>query len=381
MPRKKILAASYHIGGINSIIPVIRRLRAEDKLDCEVIGHGTDRAISILNREDIAHKQTYDFGCNDTTVDSMRTLVDRIKPNLVLTGTAIQTPNDVDILEQTLTVAARDTGIPTIAVFDTWINYKERFSDIIKGRDFVFMPDTLAVMDNFALDEMIALGFDKHKLVITGNPHFDDKHEKAQKFSSKDKIEALKIANICGNPLLHYVGGAWKKWKNEYGYWDLDIIRILSKAVTTPYNAKSSVAITLHPNQPAEEVNELKKYLMEQQNGGIRIIENLDSETMMMCSDFVVSAMSTLSYVAVYMEKPFASLQPGTKVACSLKPLTQRGFIAAGYSNQSCFEIITNALSSDKQYRTERLRQADGFRKSLNGTENVTQLVYNTLGI
>ena len=87
---------------------------------------------------------------------------------LVLTSTSL---NGLD-LEKRFIVAAQARGIPSVSLLDFWSNYRRRFTSAENTLNC--LPDRIAVMDAQARDEMISEGFDSARLIITGQPIFDD---------------------------------------------------------------------------------------------------------------------------------------------------------------------------------------------------------------
>ncbi len=61
--------------------------------------------------------------------------------------------------------AARELGVPSLAVLDFWSNYAERFAG--------GLPDEIAVMDQRARHEAIAAGLPPERITVTGNPHYE----------------------------------------------------------------------------------------------------------------------------------------------------------------------------------------------------------------
>ena len=88
-------------------------------------------------------------------------ILDNPKASLLLTGTSY---NSVD-LEKKFIASARERGVPSLAVLDFWSNFALRFSRGDGGLENI--PDRIAVMDEWAREEMIAAGFDATRLVVT----------------------------------------------------------------------------------------------------------------------------------------------------------------------------------------------------------------------
>src|SRR3989344_7327653 len=126
-PGMKILATSWHPGGANAIVPVIKQLMAEGKTDVTVIGH--EFTEPIFAKAGLEFKTIKDFGLGDISLNSMEKLLTAVSPTLVLTGTAAQEGKGNNVIEHTITLAARKLGVKSLAVLDVWANYWQRFTD------------------------------------------------------------------------------------------------------------------------------------------------------------------------------------------------------------------------------------------------------------
>lgn len=79
--------------------------------------------------------------------------------------------NGID-LEKKFTQAARTLAVPSVAVLDLWTNYRSRFADA--DGELAFLPDRIAIMDERAREEMRGVGIPAERLVLTGQPAFDE---------------------------------------------------------------------------------------------------------------------------------------------------------------------------------------------------------------
>src|SRR3972149_3058826 len=141
--KKKILAAAWHPGGANALSPVIKRLHKEGKAGVVTIGH--QYSEKIFQNNGIAYETIGFYGLNDVSVASMEQLLRKESPDLVLTGTAFQSEENKDVIEQTMTLAARNKGIRKLTVMDFWPNDSKEFSDVYSpDGKFKFLPDKIA---------------------------------------------------------------------------------------------------------------------------------------------------------------------------------------------------------------------------------------------
>src|SRR3989344_8979306 len=227
--KQKVLATSWHPGGINAIIPVIKKLQQDQALEVIAIGH--QYSESVLYNNKVKYRKVSDYGLFDVSLNSMGALLERESPDLILTGTSTQDEKNRQVIEQNITVAGRQRNIPTVAVLDFWANYSLRFNDIYSGENFRFLPDKIAIMDQYAERAMLAEGFDKSRLVITGNPYFDDLEGKVRNFTEQEKSDIRLRIGLNADVLLFYAANAWEKEASKLGYWDLDNINIVNEFI------------------------------------------------------------------------------------------------------------------------------------------------------
>lgn len=166
---------------------------------------GYEFSEPILSKASVAFLTIKDFGVSDISLASMEKVLEQVSPNLALTGTSAQEGKANDIVEHTTTRAARKLDIASLAVLDIWQAYSQRFSDERTSQRLDILPTHIAVMDQLAYDEMVAEGFPKEVLVITGNPHFDNLFAKAQSFTELQRKEIRQKIGLSGD-ILHFFG-------------------------------------------------------------------------------------------------------------------------------------------------------------------------------
>lgn len=378
--KKKVLATSWHPGGANAIMPVIRRLNQEGKAEVIVLGH--QYSEKIFDGAEITYKKITDYNLTDVSVDSIEKIMQEEIPDLVLTGTSSQDEKNKDVLEQTITLAARKKGVKTLAVLDFWGNYALRFNDIYTGEKFKFLPDKIAVMDQFAEKAMVAEGFEKERLVITGNPHFDNLENKARNFTEADRQRLRQQIGLTQSILIFYAANTWKKDAPTFGYWDLDNIIIINQALNElpkQQQNQAGLVIKLHPRTPEEDVSEILNYISENSRNNIKRVSDIGAQELVLASDLTLTPTSTVGIEAVYMGKSCISIQPGLKTEDFLSILTKNKIIPIGYTTQECKELIKRAILYQNYREAELLKQASTFRTDGKATERVTKLVYDML--
>ncbi len=240
----KVLATSWHPGGTNAITPVVKRLLEEGKVNVAVIGH--EFSEPIFSKAGIGFKTLANCGLPDVSFESMKKLLALEEPDLVLTGTSSQEGKGCDIIEQSITLAAKKSGVQSVAVLDTWENYSVRFQDERTSQPFDRLPDFVAIMDEIARQEMLAEGFPEEKLVVTGNPHFDSLAAEAQAFTETQREEARRQIGLAEYPILFFfAGNGFSTARSICGYWDGDVAEAILDTMSNLLNV--GLVVRLHP--------------------------------------------------------------------------------------------------------------------------------------
>lgn len=191
---KRVLVASSMNAGAEVTSPVAKALKERGAL-VHVVSYGA--ATNVFKQfglppDSIIEKSGSNRDEISTHLNSeVRRILGEFNPDVVLTGTQLQDSDHRITLEQILWFSGRRS----VAVTDTWINYNERFSDLVPGsnRQIVsgttrkYLPTVITAIDQFAFDQMVALGFDPSTLAVTGNPYFEYVLTVGAGFSDSDK--------------------------------------------------------------------------------------------------------------------------------------------------------------------------------------------------
>lgn len=369
----KILATSWHPGGANTIVPVIKKLMAEGKVDVTVVGH--EFSEPIFEKAGIPFQTVQNFGLDDISAMSMEKLLKMVLPNLVLTGTSGQEGKRCDVIEQTVTVAAKNLGITSVAILDYWAGYLQRFTDERTGERLALLPDYVAIIDEIAEREMLAEGFPKEKLVVTGNPHFDNLSARAKNFTETQRREIWQKIGLSCQTLFFFAGNGFSSDKKNCGFWDMDILELIAQVL--PNLPDIGVAARLHPRMPEEDKLQISEFIGKA-GEKIRLVDDIDSQTLALAADLTIVANTTVGLEAVYMGKPVISLQPGL-IGEDILLVSKEGFIPVGYDKETCKDLLRKAM--DPSYRSQIVKQCASFTTDGKATERVVKLVYSLLKV
>jgi len=385
--RRTVLCAASHPGSANAIMPVIRRLHDEDMVDMVVIGEEASQKIFAVH--DIEYQTLHSYGPSVPCRENMHSLLATVGPDLVVTGTASQDPaRQYATLEQELTGAARERIIPTIAVLDFWSDYRARFSDIVVGYEFCFLPDLVCIMDEWAKMDMRDEGFSEERLVVTGNPYFDEVQEVATSVFNEEGDAGIRSV-LCPRCefLLVFIGNVFKDEAEVLGFWDLDNVKLIDEVISRlPKEAWQTVgwAISIHPRMQEDDLDGFLELVAFQKEAKTRpaLLMHTNTLRLMAAADLVVTGTSTAAVEAVLMGKPCISLQPGQKTEDQLI-VSRKGVIPVGRTRDGCQQLLHRALGDDRAAylkgiteRTSRL-----FPHRPGATERVVNVVYEMMGM
>ncbi len=368
----KILVACRDPGGAEALSPVVLRLIREAKVELTVLGYRFSE--EIFKKRNVPFKKLEDFNITDVSSASMELLLDKVKPNLVVLGTSQGRSIENDIV-----LAARKKQIRTFCLLDFWNNYSQRFSCLETGKKFLFLPDFIGIMDEFAKEEMVKEGFDPERLLITGQPYFDSLFELAKDFS-EDKIRRFRNRlNLPeGSLLISFFSQALTKTRGVdqtsstyLGYTQITILDSLLKALhSIQSECKKDIAlfIKLHPKESSSEIDNLIS------DARLRIImdERVNSRELMLSSDVVAGMFTMVLVEAFLVKKKVLSIQIGLKKEDELI-LSRQKVIQPVYREENILPVLREYLLTDNYNYDQQFRIYD------DSTIRVVETIYKLL--
>ncbi|MBI2583600.1 MAG: hypothetical protein HYW25_02945, partial [Candidatus Aenigmarchaeota archaeon] len=253
---KNIFATSWHTGGANAIAPVIRRLGEDGKVHLNVLGY--DASEDVFRRAGVEYRRLGDYGLHDVSPHSARIMLLVHQPGLVLTGKSIQNKRENlrTVLEQSMAVAAKEIGIPTVAVTDFWTGNRECFSDVFTGELFAYLPDRVTAIDRHAKEDMLREGFPEERIVVTGNPHFDDLIDLREGFTEEDRRQVRRDLGLGENSYVIMFASQYieSHYGNSLGYTEKTVLRDIFEAlqqIDKPQRGRE-VLVKAHPTRENE---------------------------------------------------------------------------------------------------------------------------------
>ncbi|MFA5049753.1 MAG: hypothetical protein WC501_01975 [Candidatus Micrarchaeia archaeon] len=199
---KKVFALASMYGAGEAIGPVVNKLR---KLGTRVFLVSSGGATGAFNKLNVAIDYMVEGKPNEKEYKTLQEKMVDFDPTSILTGTNVQDEQHLLTPDQFIWYLEREIlKIPTVALLDIWGNYSERFSDlkfpmesnrleIERAGKLRCLPTSIAIMDEFAKEQMINEGFNPNVLSITGNPYFEYVVGLTQEFDDKKITMRKKI--------------------------------------------------------------------------------------------------------------------------------------------------------------------------------------------
>jgi hypothetical protein len=352
--QKKIVFAAHDAGGMDAILPIFKKFKRNKKI--QLLNLFSGPALKISQREKIVSEDAEKY-----KMEEIEKMVSVFQPDLIFTGTS----SGIHI-EKILLRIARKLGFKILAIMDFWINYNLQFSFNPTGILLpIDLPDYILVMDDLAKKEMISEGFPAEKLIITGNPHFDDFKKFRSPAGVKEKIifidQHFSELVKCG---IH----------EDLGYNELDAFSG-AVSVLEEIGWKGDLIIKFHPGSQSQSRYDeiIKKSFLAIKKAPLE--ESLHS--LFNKSNFVFGMTSILLFEAALGGKPVLSYQPGLKRKLDPLVTNRLGISHFAYSYPELQSKIAKLLEL-RQPTDIHQRFIDSYTKS-KATERVIRFILSLI--
>lgn len=369
--RPLVVAVAGDPGGARAVAPVLEELQAAGRVRVQALAYR--QALALWTQRGIACAPL----AEDLTAAAIGALLREVQPALLLTATSA---NKVD-LEKLFIEQARLLAVPSLTVKDFWSNYVMRFSDAA-GR-LCYVPDRIAVMDELARTDMIAVGFAPACLVVTGQPAFDDLAACRAAFGPEQRrairaglpVEDDELFVLFASQPFAEVYGSAAKSVAQLGYHEgmvLDALREALVQLARQHGRRVTLVIRPHPREKAEA-------FAAPADAGFRTLVSTggDSRQFVMAADLVVGMTTVLLVEACYLGCPVVSLQPGLRQPDCL-PTNRSGLSRAAYTLAAIVPLLEEMLFDPAARATARARLAHLAHEG-GATRRVADLVYTML--
>lgn len=290
-----LLLAAHDPGGANLLVPVMALLRdAGHRLSLAAAGP----AATIWPRVGEPVSTMADDG-------DAGSLLDRLAPDLVVTGTSFSG------LERRLWAAARSRGIGSLAAIDAWTDPRCRFAGP-DGDDE--QPDVLCVLDEGMRDDILAGGWCRSRLCVTGQPHLQAVTRRLREARRERKRADRPVVAFFSEPVRQDHGGI-----AAVGY-DQDMV---ADAILDGLAGAPPLTLLVQPH-PREDPDVWRAWqAQKEESDRLRIvISDRPTDAVLAECDAVLGMTTMVLVEAVLAGIPALAVQPGRR--CALNPLLDR---------------------------------------------------------
>jgi hypothetical protein len=292
MTPRGVLVVARDAGAASALAPVVVALREEGALRAEIVAWGKARAV--FDSEGL-RVRPFSEKPEPQEIEELLTSMDAAA---VLSGTSLRTD-----LDGRFWAAARAVGIPSAALLDHWKNYAERFT---VDTPFDVLPTVIAVMDNAAERELIALGCPADRVRVTGQPRFDalfgvvDPEGRARARASLGIDASRRVAVFASQPrgLPHDEGG---------GFTQADAL----SAFLDGLQGAAPDALALVKLHPIEQVEPSARLLSARTGLETRLLEDGSARELAAAADAFCGMTSIVLLDAALLGVPTVSIRPG----------------------------------------------------------------------
>lgn len=281
-----ILASANNPGGANALLPVVRSFLLRGDLVTLVL-----EGVA----QDVFAKSGFNFlKASEKTEAEWAEFLAKENFELFLASTSLGPTIDKNLLR-----FCQAQKIPSVYILDSWVNYTQRFSDEVG--DFKYMPDYICVTDETNRAHMLAENFPAEKIIITGNPYFDN-FTHGITIDSADKEQILFISQ----PLPE---------QDEL----IALNDLLAELQTI--NFSGTVLIRLHPRDEPNKFQEMTK------NSTINLVydQNPEIKESISQAGLIFGINSMVLFQAALAGKVVISYQPNLKEGTDCLPSNAMG--------------------------------------------------------
>ena len=287
-----LLVTACDAGGANILAPSLQALQNPFKLFTQ------EPASKIIERWGIPQTKVPKSDWEGLKILSEK-IISRYKPSAILTGTSWGLT-----LDKALVYVGKNLGLKTASIIDHWDLYRERFSLIENGRNVardIFKPDSIWVIDEFALSEAVAAGLPKMALRIVGQAHLEYLSNKLISLKSGElKNKAVFISERINDDFP--IGSDIYKGYDEYS-----TLRIILSALK---NQDLGLCIKLHPQEERDKYSKLLKDYSAMQ---VEVIQDEESIEELVISSKIIIGMNSMALLeASLVRSDVISLTPNS---------------------------------------------------------------------
>lgn len=321
-----ILFSASRPGGASCVFPLFCECRS-NKQDTRLIVSEHALAMAI--------KQAIGVGCDtsaETLIDATvrATILDKICPELVVTALLGSWDEGLDLA---LLLQAKEAGIATLGILDSWMNIPSRF--VHPRTSELFMPDLIVVPDEYARTDIIRLGIPQEKILVTGSPAFDVMVDRRTELrDSTRKMFDIQFDEEC----IVFFSEALRELNSPIGFDQYDALQCLVEGLNS-CGRRFTVLVKNHPvMEKKTEVQKLHQVRV------LPVAEEVPWNSLWSVADYIAGISSTLLVQAYIARIPTLLVHPGTKKGTDTCILSRGNYLVPMRNSMEVTEGINNRL-------------------------------------
>jgi len=325
----RLLCLVHEVGAAAYLLPLWRRYLAAGGPDWVL--SATDAVRRFLTRSQLPLEAVVDL----LEPAAVSAWIARERPSMVLLS-ATHHPCERAAIE-----ACRTSGIPTVGLIDTWVNYRYRFDWQADG---LCLPDHLLMPDQTAIDEAVAEGLPLEVCTAIGQPAWEC-------------VQPLPLP--AGRRTMFVCQPLAERYERRLGYTEADAWALVREAAQQFPDLLGPLHYALHPVGATPEGDQL---------GDARLVS--DGARALADVDVVLGMSSSLMVDALLAGRRVVSVQPGM-LGDNLDPLSRQGHIArvesvdalqaalqvAPSASDGLAGMLAGSLDRLEQFLSERMKR------------------------
>ncbi|HVL68423.1 MAG TPA: hypothetical protein VM364_14265 [Vicinamibacterales bacterium] len=290
-------------------------------------------------------------------LDALRAAWAADPATILVTGTSHYEP-----FESVLWEIAREAGVPSLALLDTWGNVAARFT---RSR-----PDAVGALDASQVAELLDGGFELKQILLAGHPWLREMKAKRPAAAPAGRTNEVRVLFVSEAIASDVASG----FNRPFGFDEFDAFALVHAAAGDAARGGCAVdlQIRLHPYEdPAAFAVRLREVSHEP---GVRVAIADSSQpphVQVEQADLVCGMTSILLIEAMVLGRPVISVQPGLLRENTFEPAV-RGWtdtlVDPGAARARCAELMT-----DPNARRELLLRHQGMADGLCGDSTAVE--------
>jgi hypothetical protein len=287
-----VLVVARDAGAASALAPVVAALIEEVGPRPEIVDWGNARAVFEADGLPVR------AFAEEPEPREIESLLASTGAAVVLSGTSLRAE-----LDGRFWAAAHAAGLPSLALLDHWKNYAERFT---VASSFDVLPTVIAVMDDVAARELVALGCPPDRVCVTGQPRFDalldvmqpEPRERARVSLGIDTARLVAVFASQPRGVPYDEGGGFTQ----------------EEALTAFFDALHDVApdaLALVKLHPVEQVEAISGAVLGHRGNEIRLLHEGSTLELAAAADVFCGMTSIVLLDAALLGVPTVSIRPG----------------------------------------------------------------------